>query len=322
MFGSHLSIAGGMERALIEAEALGLDTVQVFTRNQQQWRIPPLDAGSVQLFRQHAARLHFNKMVAHDSYLINLATGEQTLRNKSIDALASELERCEALGIFALVTHGGSHGGDGEAVGISRLIESINKVLDSTSANTLLCLETTAGQGASLNYRFEHIRDVMAGVKNAGRMAVCMDTAHIFAAGYDLRTAESTSAALEQFDRVVGLGHLAAMHLNDSLKPLGSRVDRHAHIGHGCIGLEAFGAIVQHPQLSRVPKILETPKGEAPDGRPWDAVNLQILQLLQAGRKTSSRAIKAILASNPVKAAKPARGTKSKINKRPLTAEA
>jgi len=295
-----------MEGALLEAETLGLDTVQVFTRNQQQWRIPPLEAPGVQLFRQHAKRLNFNKIVAHDSYLINLAAGDVQLRHKSIDALAAELERCAALGIFALVTHGGSHGGDGEAVGIARLIESINTVLQRTSARTLLCLETTAGQGTSLNYRFEHIRDAMAGVSDRSRLAVCIDTAHIFAAGYDLRTAEATVAALEAFDRIVGLGNVAAMHLNDSLKPLASRVDRHAHIGHGTIGLDAFATIVRHPRLSAVPMILETPKGSAPEGRPWDAVNLEILHLLSTGHKPTSRLVQMVLTNNPSEKCKPA----------------
>ncbi len=322
MFGSHLSIAGGMERALLEAKSLGLDTVQVFTRNQQQWRIPPLEPTNVQLFRHHAAQLHFEKLVAHDSYLINMATGDRALRQKSLDAITSELDRCDALGIFALVTHGGSHGGDGESVGLARLIKSINAVLDRTSARTLMCLETTAGQGASLNYRFEHIRDVMAGVRNASRVAVCLDTAHVFAAGYDLRTAESTAAVLEEFNRVIGFDHLATLHLNDSLKPLGSRVDRHAHIGHGTIGLEAFATIVQHSQFLSIPKILETPKGEAPDGRPWDTVNLQILRLLMAGHKPTSRSVQKALADNPVDKPRSAGDSKRAAAKGEIAAEA
>ncbi|MGC8559724.1 MAG: deoxyribonuclease IV [Phycisphaerae bacterium] len=304
MFGSHLSIAGGMERALLEAESLGLDTVQVFTRNQQQWRIPPLEPAGVELFRHHAQRLHFDRIVAHDSYLINLAADDLELRQKSIDALATELERCDRLGIFALVTHGGSHGGAGEATGIARLIESINTVLAKTDARTLLCLETTAGQGASLNYRFEHIRDVIAAIEHPARVAVCMDTAHIFAAGYDLQTAESTQRVLDEFDRVIGINRLAAMHLNDSLKSLASRVDRHAHIGRGMIGLEAFSLIVRHPGLKALPKILETPKGDAPDGRPLDAVNLQLLKLLEAGAATDSAEIKALIYKNPLSSGK------------------
>ncbi len=304
MYGSHLSIAGGMERALLEAESLGLDTVQVFTRNQQQWRIPPLEPTGVELFRQHAQRLHFDRIVAHDSYLINLAADDLELRQKSVDALATELERCDRLGIFALVTHGGSHGGAGEATGIARLIESINAVLAKADARTLLCLETTAGQGASLNYRFEHIRDVIAAIEHPARVAVCMDTAHIFAAGYDLQTAESTGRVLDEFDRVIGLNRLAAMHLNDSLKPLASRVDRHAHIGRGMIGLDAFSVIVRHPRLKSLPKILETPKEDAPDGRPWDTVNLQVLKLLEAGASKDSAEIKLLIHKNPLSSGK------------------
>lgn len=304
MYGSHLSIAGGMERALLEAESLGLDTVQVFTRNQQQWRIPPLESAGVELFRQHAHRLHFDRIVAHDSYLINLAADDLELRQKSVDALTTELERCDRLGIFALVTHGGSHGGAGEATGITRLAESLNAVLAKTDALTLLCLETTAGQGASLNYRFEHIRDVISAIEHPARVAVCMDTAHIFAAGYDLQTAESSERVLDEFDRVIGINRLAAMHLNDSLKPLASRVDRHAHIGRGMIGLDAFSVIVRHPRLKALPKILETPKADAPDGRPWDAVNLQLLKLLEAGAAIDSVEIKSLIHKNPLSSGK------------------
>lgn len=320
MFGSHLSIAGGLDRALIEAEALKLDTVQIFTRNQQQWRIPPLDNEIVAIFRQHAQRLHFDRIVAHDSYLINLAAEDVGLREKGIEALAAELDRCERLGVFALVTHGGSHGGAGESVGVARLVESVNTVLNKTNSRTLLCLETTAGQGASLNCRFEQIRDVMAGVRDAQRVAVCMDTAHIFAAGYDLQTAESTSRVLEEFDRAIGLNRLAAMHLNDSLKPLGSRVDRHAHIGRGMIGPAAFSVMVRHPRLGQLPKILETPKGTAPDGRPWDTVNLELLKTLQAGTAPDSAGVKRLLRENTLESnqrnashiKKPPSATKSK----------
>ncbi len=295
MFGSHLSIAGGLERALLEAETLGLESVQLFTRNQQQWQIPPLEEPAVATFRQHAARLGFKKIVAHDSYLINLASGDEGLRTKSQRAFAAELTRCERLGIFALVTHGGAHGGAGETPGIATLVDSLNAALMDVPPGCLACLETTAGQGTSLNYRFEHLRDVLAAVRDHTRLAICMDTAHIFAAGYDLTTADATRGVMDEFDRVVGIQHLAALHLNDSLKPLGSRVDRHAHIGRGTIGLDAFAVLVQDPRLAQVPKILETPKGTNSDGTPWDAINLQILRHLAAGVAPKARMIQKLL---------------------------
>ncbi len=283
MFGSHLSIAGGMTNALAEARELHLQTVQVFTRNQQQWAAPPLAPETTAAFRSQLADLGFDQVVAHDSYLINLATTDAELRQKSIAAFTHELERCEQLAIKYLVTHMGAHGGNGETVGISNIITALRQILFRASGNTVICLETTAGQGTCLGYKFEHLADVMAGVGENSRLAVCLDTCHVLAAGYDITTEAGTEKMLAEFDRVIGLKYLRVMHLNDSKKPLGSRVDRHTHIGHGHVGLSAFAAICRNPQFMQIPKILETPKEMAPNGLPWDRNNLDVLIALTNG---------------------------------------
>ncbi len=286
MFGSHLSIAGAMHNALLDAEKYGMETVQVFTKNQQQWHAKPLDDAVIRGFRTHAERLKFNHIVAHDSYLINLGATNPELWQKSIDAFAEEMRRCDQLGIACLVTHPGAHVGSGIPAGIARVIEAMNRVLDQQkNGQVTVCLETTAGQGTTLGYRFEEIAEMLAGIERKDRVAVCVDTCHILAAGYDLSTAESTRKVLAELDRVIGADRVKVWHLNDSKKPLASRVDRHEHIGRGHIGLEAFAVICQDARFRRVPKILETPKDQAPNGRDWDELNLAILRKLTAGKK-------------------------------------
>lgn len=289
MFGSHLSIAGGMHHALLAAEALQCDTVQVFTKNQQQWKAPPLDAGAVARFRQEAQRLGFVDIVAHDSYLINLAAANEELREKSIAAFSHEMARCDELGIRYLVTHPGAHTGQGEEVGMARVIDAFRRIMkEHKKGRVIVCLETTAGQGSVLGYTFEQIAAMLAGIGHASRFGVCMDTCHIFAAGYDISTPAKTRAVLKKFDAVIGLDRLRVLHLNDSKKPLGSRVDRHEHIGRGMIGLAAFEVICRDKRLAGVPKILETPKeGTSPEGVPWDEANLSLLRSL-AGRKKNA----------------------------------
>ncbi len=285
MFGSHLSIAGGMTNALDEARELGLQTVQVFTRNQQQWTAPPLTQQATSAFRARLAELGFDQVVAHDSYLINLASADAELREKSIRAFANELDRCEQLGIKYLVTHMGAHGGNGEAAGLANIITALRQILLRAPSGTIICLETTAGQGTCLGYKFEHLAEVLAGVGDTSRLAVCMDTCHVLAAGYDITTSQGIEQVMGQFDRTIGLKHLRVMHLNDSKKPLGSRVDRHTHLGHGFVGLAVFRFICQNPQFAQLPKILETPKDLAPNGEPWDRNNLDVLLALTAGRE-------------------------------------
>jgi deoxyribonuclease-4 len=285
MFGSHLSIAGGMHNALLEAEKLKLQCVQVFTKNQQQWAAKPLEQESIRAFRGHAERLGFEKIVSHASYLINLAAVDAGMWEKSVAAFEVEMQRCDQLGIAYLVVHPGAHCGSGEACGMEKVVAGINRILEKNpEGNVTVCLETTAGQGSCLGRRFEEIAEMMRGIKRAERIGVCVDTCHILAAGYDITTVDATHAALAEMDRVIGLKNVKVWHLNDSKKALGTRVDRHEHIGRGCVGLPAFEVICRDPRFADVPKILETPKEKAPDGRPWDEVNLELLRAMAVGK--------------------------------------
>ncbi len=257
-----------MHNALLAAERLKLETVQVFTKNQQQWAAKPLEVGAIREFRDHARRLKFEKIVAHDSYLINLASKDDVLWEKSIAAFREEMRRCDQLGIAYLVTHPGAHCGSGEACGIGRVVEAMNRLLaEERDGRVTVCLETTAGQGSCLGCSFEHLAEMRRGIKRRERVGICVDTCHILASGYDITTAAGTREVLATMDKIIGLEHVKVWHLNDSKKPVGSRVDRHEHIGRGCVGLEAFGVICRDERFRGVPKILETAKEEAPDGR-------------------------------------------------------
>jgi deoxyribonuclease-4 len=289
MYGSHLSIAGGMYKAVDEAVRLNFNTVQVFTKNQQQWKAPPLVPESVAQFKTALTVANFAKVVAHDSYLINMAATDPALRQKSTDAFAAEMKRCDALGITYLVTHPGAHCGQGEACGLDHIIRGLNHILatepaDAATPKVTVCIETTAGQGSCLGCSFDHISTILKAVNRPDRLGVCIDTAHILAAGYDITTADNTRRVLDDFDRIVGLNHVKVFHLNDSKKPLGSRVDRHEHIGYGHVGLGAFAAITQDERFAAIPKILETPKDKALDGRAWDTINLTTLRKLAEGK--------------------------------------
>jgi deoxyribonuclease-4 len=280
MFGSHLSIAGGLHNALLSAEQLGLDTVQVFTKNQQQWACPPLTEQAATEWKQHLARLRFEKTVSHDSYLINLAAIDPVIRGKSIALFAEEIARCDALDIPYLVTHPGAHLGEGEEAGLKRVAEALDEVhAKLPKAKVTTCLEITAGQGSSLGYKLEHLADIIAMVEAPKRLAVCLDTAHLFAAGYDFR-GRKYAAFKRELDKTVGVDRVKVLHLNDSKKDLGSRVDRHDHIGLGTIGLDGFKPIVRDKDFADVPKILETAKGKDEQGRDWDAVNVEVLRKL------------------------------------------
>jgi deoxyribonuclease-4 len=283
MFGSHLSIAGGLHRAVETARAYRMTAVQLFTKNQQQWRCPPLAKPAIRAFCDACDAAALSSTVSHDSYLINLASPDRLLRKKSIDLFVEEIRRCDLLGIPLLVTHPGAHMGEGEARGLRRIAASLDAVFRRTRrSTTLVCLESTAGQGTSLGWRLEHLAEVIALCKCPERLGVCLDTAHLFAAGYDLR-GRRYAGFLRELEAVVGLARVKVWHLNDSKKPLGSRVDRHAHIGLGQIGDAGFRPLVRDRRWRDVPKILETPKGACDDGRQWDEVNLQRLMSL-AGR--------------------------------------
>ena len=278
LLGAHMSIAGGIPKSLDRAVDVGCNVLQIFVKNNNQWRGRALHDPEVQEFRQRQAESRIRQVVAHDSYLINLASPKPALWERSIAAFLDEMDRCERLGLSHLVTHPGAHVGAGETWGIDRIASALNRILEKTASYQVkIALETTAGQGTTLGHRFQHLRDILAGCGDPEQIVVCMDTCHVFAAGYDIRTEEGYVAVMEQFDQIVGLDKLEVLHFNDSKRSLGSRVDRHDHIGQGKIGKEGFRWFLNDPRLVRVPKLLETPKenqGEA------DRRNLKVLRSL------------------------------------------
>jgi deoxyribonuclease-4 len=280
VFGSHISIAGGLHNALLAAEKLDMQTVQVFTKNQQQWKCKPLDPETVELWSNNLDRLKFRATVSHDSYLINLASPDDRLWRASIDLFIEEIRRCESLKIPYLVTHPGAHMGTGEEAGLARIAAALDECHAAVPGDHVTtCLEITAGQGSSLGYRLEHLAAIIEKAKHPKRLAVCLDTAHLFAAGYDFR-GKKYDEFRKQLDSIIGIERVKVLHLNDSKKDLGSRVDRHEHIGLGKIGKTGFIPFVRDPAWAQVPKILETAKGKRPDGREWDAVNLKTLKAM------------------------------------------
>ena len=285
MFGSHLSTSGGVGNALVRAEALALQSVQLFTSNQRQWASKPIDPSVSAPFREHAARLGFSRLVSHASYLINLAAVDTAMWEKSIRAFSDEMARCDDLGITDLVVHPGAHCGSGDACGVDKVIKALNILLETHKNGAVrICVETTAGQGSCLGCRFEQLAEMIAGTQRKERLAICVDTCHILAAGYDITSAAGMRRTLDELNDKIGLARVHVWHLNDSKKPVGSRVDRHEHIGRGCVGLPAFQVICQDDHCRDVPKILETAKEKAPDGRDWDEVNLELLRGFAKGK--------------------------------------
>lgn len=279
LLGAHLSIVGGPHMALHRAAGYGFDTVAIFVRNQRQWRAPPLTDASAARFRRARRRLRMGPVIAHGSYLVNLA-GRPAVRKKSIAAVADELDRCRRLGADYYVFHPGSAGEDGREAGIDRVTEALNRLIAAAGRRVKVLLETTAGAGHQLGGSFEELAEMLARLERRRRFGVCLDTCHVFAAGYDLRTRRAYRRTMREFDRIVGLDRLGVVHLNDSLAALGSRRDRHEHIGRGRIGLEGFANFVRDRRLGNVPMILETPKGTTDDGRDFDQVNAQTLRSL------------------------------------------
>jgi deoxyribonuclease-4 len=277
-FGSHMSMAGGHDRAVRSAHALGFSTVQVFTKSNNQWRAAALTDAHVRAFREALAETGVADPVAHASYLINLGSPDDALWEKSIASLAVEIERGEALGISDLVIHPGAHVGQGEEAGLERIARGLDETHRRTRGVALrIALETTAGQGTCLGHRFEHLGRIVELVREPERLGVCVDTCHIFAAGYPLGTDSEYSETMDALEQAVGTGRVRVLHLNDSVKALGSRVDRHAGIGRGQIGLGAFGRVLNDPRFRTLPMILETPKGEE-GGEDLDAINLRRLR--------------------------------------------
>lgn len=285
LFGAHLSIAGGLHNAIAAALALECGTVQLFTKNASQWRAKPLADDEIQRFRKALSASKLRLATAHDSYLINLATPDDALYRKSIDAFTEEMERAETLGLSYLVTHPGAFMSTSEEAGIARVVSALDEVHKRCSGYRVkVLLENTAGQGTCLGHRFEHLASIRDRVRDTARLGVCFDTCHAFAAGYPLDANGGYDATFQEFDDVIGLKHLLLFHTNDSKKPLGCRVDRHEGLGRGEIGLETFRRIVNDNRFRDRPMILETPK-EDEHGKLMDPVNLRILRRLLKTRQ-------------------------------------
>ncbi|MFA3782725.1 deoxyribonuclease IV [Melioribacteraceae bacterium 4301-Me] len=263
LLGAHTFVTGGPASAIDTAEKLGFTAIQIFTKNNNQYFAKDLSEKEINDFKSKLLASNIKFVVSHDSYLINLCSKDPMMLKKSREAFLKELERCEQLGIPYLNFHPGAHGGQGEELGIKLIAESLNIVHQKTKGyKTKSMLEATAGQGTALGYRFEQLRKIIDLVEEPERMSVCIDTAHIFAAGYDIRDSKQYKKVIKEFNDIIGLEKLKCIHMNDSKKELGSRVDRHEHIGKGFIGTEGFTNIMNDKKLERVPKILETPKGK------------------------------------------------------------
>lgn len=259
--GAHVSAAGGVENAPLNAKAIGATAFALFTKNQRQWKARPLTDESIRRFKENCAAEGYtaDQILPHDSYLINLGHPEQAGLEKSRMAFIDEMSRCQQLGLKYLNFHPGSHLNKmSEEACLTRIAESINLALSQTRGVTAV-IENTAGQGTNLGYRFEHLAAIIDGVEDQTRVGVCLDTCHSFSAGYDLVTPEGYEKTLSHFDAVVGFSYLKGLHLNDGKKPMGSRVDRHESIGEGTLGLEVFRMIMNDPRFDNIPMILETP---------------------------------------------------------------
>lgn len=276
LLGAHMSIAGGVDKALLEGKKVDCDVIQIFTKSSRQWATQPYTSEEVKNFVTNQRETGIAIVVAHDSYLLNLGSPNEGLRKRSIQAYIDEMERCETLSIPYLITHPGAHTGAGEEEGIKTIARSLDEIHSACpGTHVKITLEITAGQGTNLGYRFEQIRDMVDATKDGDRLRICFDTEHAFAAGYDIRTKEGYERTFSEFDEILGLELLAAFHINDSKKEFHSRVDRHEHIGKGYIGVEAFRLLMNDQRFWGLPMCLETPKG--PDLKE-DRENLALLR--------------------------------------------
>jgi deoxyribonuclease-4 len=288
--GAHMSIAGGLPRAVERAALHGCESLQIFTKSPGQWRARPLPAGEVQAFRARVKEHRIEPVVAHASYLINLAAFQEPLRQQSIEGLLEELDRADALGLMGLVVHPGACTGGTEVEGLARIAASLETVLRQRRAGAMILLEHTAGHGTVLGWTFEQLAAILGLADGAARVGVWLDTCHLLAAGYDIVSERGYRDTFRHFGRTIGFTRLRGFHLNDSLKPLGSHIDRHAHIGEGCLGLEPFARLLRDRRFARLPMILETAKVER-SGRvqvtldPLDVRNLETLRGLRGKRK-------------------------------------
>lgn len=274
--GAHMSIAGGLHRAIDRAMATGCGVLQIFTRNSNQWKGKTLSDADVALFREKFAASGLREAISHDIYLINLASAPGEVRDKSLAAFRDELETCARLGIDRVVMHPGSHLSDSPEAALTRVSQAFDRLFQEVPLfQGRVLLETTAGQGTNLGRNFQELRTIIDGCRYPERFGACFDTCHTFAAGYDITSEEGYRSTMEEFDQIIGLDRLECFHFNDSRKGLGSRVDRHEHIGQGMLGLNPFRFILNDQRFAATPKILETPKG---DNDEMDAVNLGLLR--------------------------------------------
>lgn len=281
LLGAHMSIAGGVDKALLDGKKVNCDAIQIFTKSSRQWAAHPYTKEEIDNFFHNQKEAGIATVVAHDSYLLNLGSPDAGLRKRSVRGFIDEMERCETLKIPYLIAHPGAHLGAGEETGIKTIARSLDDIHAACKGyNVSVALEITAGQGSNLGYRFEQIRKMIDATRESGRLKVCFDTEHAFAAGYDLRTKKGYERTFGEFDEIIGLDRIVAFHLNDSKKEFHSRVDRHEHIGKGHIGVEAFRLLMNDRRFWGLPMCLETPKG--PDLKE-DRENLTLLRSLRSG---------------------------------------
>ncbi len=276
LLGAHMPTSGGLGNALRKGKEIGCTAVQVFTSSPQMWKSAPVTPEKVADFKKAQQETGITKVVTHDSYLINLCAVDPAMRAKSIAGLTHELHRSSQYGIRYVVSHMGAHTGQGCEVGLQAIAESTQQVLDEAPDDVTLLMETTAGQGSALNSNFEELARLLELMKGNGRLGVCLDTCHIFVAGYDIRDEPSFNQTFSEFHRLIGFDRLKVVHCNDSKKGLGSRVDRHENIGRGEIGMKAFELLVNDPRFERIPILIETPEVDM-----THAENLKVLHELR-----------------------------------------
>ena len=282
LLGAHMSIAGGVNKAIERGAALSCTAIQLFTKNANQWKGKPFAKEKIERFAELRKKSNIFRILVHNAYLINLASYNNSLRTKSINALIDEIGRCKALSIPCIIIHPGAHLGAGEDEGIKNIINGLNIALTKTNGWPVdIALETTAGQGTNIGYRFEHLSRIIDGIKDNERVKVCLDTCHIFTAGYDISFAEGYVNVMKEFDRIIGFDRLVCFHVNDCKKGLGSRIDRHEHVGKGTLGALLFRLIMNDRRFENIPKIIETPKGNDMKN---DRRNLNVLRKMADGK--------------------------------------